>query len=673
MSNNTYKDRFRKNNKPKKIKILTRTMKAKLIKVFCLFVLVFIILGGRIYYLHSKSGEEYAAIVLSQQDYTSTTIPYKRGDIYDRNGNVLATSVKVFNLILDPYIMLSKEDYLEPTLDALCTCFGYSREELRQIIYDNADSRYVIKDKQLEYEQIEEFENILADKTKYPDVKGVWFEEEYKRKYPYDSLACSTIGFTVAGDVGNWGIEECYNDRLRGTDGRKYGYVNEDNTMDPIVVKPTNGESIVSTIDIKLQSICEKYIQQWVDEYHPKNVAVAMADPNTGEILAMASSQNIYNLNSPRDMTRYFPQEQIDAMSTEEYLANLSTIWRNYCISDSYEAGSTIKPFTIGGALEDGKINKDDTFLCDGGEQYSSYIHCHKRAGHGTLNVEQAIMNSCNDALMQIAAREGVESFCRYQEVFGFGMRTGIDLPGEASCEGLLFSADKMGQTDLACNSFGQNFNVTMVQMMAGFSSLINGGYYYKPHVVKQILNANGGVVSNYDKELIKQTVTKDTSEFLKLALVNTVVAGTGRTAAVPGYDVGGKTGTAQHHDKNDSSYLLSFLGFAPLDNPEVVCYAIVDAPDVPDKGSSSYACKLFSAVMTEALPYMNIFPTKEVPVSPEETTEPETESKPEEVPEETTVAYSPSDNEDFSEFSNVVEPEGEDNNSDDGEPLADD
>ena len=182
------------------------------------------------------------------------------------------------------------------------------------------------------------------------------------------------------------------------------------------------------------------------------------------------------------------------------------------CIRDR---GSTIKPFTIAGALEDGKISKDQTFLCDGGERISGfYIKCHKTSGHGTLNVEQAIMNSCNDSLMQIAAFEGVDTFCKYQSIFGFGMRSGIDLPGEASCEGLLYTKDNMQVADLATNSFGQNFNVNMIQMVAGFSSLINGGYYYKPHVVKQILNSNGGVVANYDKELIKQTITKDTSDF---------------------------------------------------------------------------------------------------------------------------------------------------------------
>lgn len=647
-----------KNNKGKRLRIFTRSMKAKLARLFIGVLVALVGLGVVITRIYAKSGEKYEAIVLSQQTYSSKTLPYRRGNITDRDGNVLATSIKVYNMIIDPKVILTEnKDYLEPTVDALVKCFGYSKDELTKLIQDNKDSRYVIKEKQLKYEQIEEFKKLMSDTKNNPDVKGVWFEEEYKRMYPYSTLASGTIGFTVAGNVGNWGIEEYYNDYLNGIDGREYGYVNEDNTMDPVVKEPTDGNTVVSTIDLNLQTICEKYIKQWVEEYHPTNVAVVMADPNTGEILAMADSNNMYDLNNPQELKGFYSDEEINAMSDEQKIENLSKIWRNFCVSDTYEAGSTIKPFTIAGALEDGKISKDQTFLCDGGERISGfYIKCHKTSGHGTLNVEQAIMNSCNDSLMQIAAFEGVDTFCKYQSIFGFGMRSGIDLPGEASCEGLLYTKDNMQAADLATNSFGQNFNVNMIQMVAGFSSLINGGYYYKPHVVKQILNSNGGVVANYDKELIKQTITKDTSDFLRQALVNTVNGGTGKTAAVEGYDVGGKTGTAQHHDKSDTTYLLSFLGFAPYDNPQVVCYTIVDAPQVDNPGSSSYACKLFSAIMTEALPYMDVFPTKEVQTT-EPATEPET-TKPEETQESTepTVPMSPSEDEAYEDNSPIVE-----------------
>lgn len=252
-----------KNNKGKRLRIFTRSMKAKLARLFIGVLVALVGLGVVITRIYAKSGEKYEAIVLSQQTYSSKTLPYRRGNITDRDGNVLATSIKVYNMIIDPKVILTEnKDYLEPTVDALVKCFGYSKDELTKLIQDNKDSRYVIKEKQLKYEQIEEFKKLMSDTKNNPDVKGVWFEEEYKRMYPYSTLASGTIGFTVAGNVGNWGIEEYYNDYLNGIDGREYGYVNEDNTMDPVVKEPTDGNTVVSTIDLNLQTICEKYIKQ---------------------------------------------------------------------------------------------------------------------------------------------------------------------------------------------------------------------------------------------------------------------------------------------------------------------------------------------------------------------------------------------------------------------------
>lgn len=694
-------ERKKAGSKSTRIKVFTRKMKGKLAWLVVVIMAALVGLGGVLLKIEKTHGREYEQIVMAQQNYSSKTLPYKRGEITDRNGNTLATSVKVYNVVVDAFVINSKEEYLEPTIQAIDECFDQvNAEEIRALIASDPEGRYLKHNqlRQLTYEQIKPMAEILNDKKTNPYVKGVWFEEEYKRMYPYGSLASATIGFSPTGSEGGTGIEKYYNDYLSGTDGRKYGHVNDDNTMEDVVKEATDGYNLVSTIDINLQKICEKYIAQWVAEYHPERVAVVIANPNTGEILAMADDKSIFDLNDKTNLDAYYTQEEqaqmgytvlmntkifendeddtrknatIDALAntltqvsredveqifadyprntdiSDERLIHLSEddvkalntvlgnpttnpnvkgitvvderkracdrMWRNYCVSDSFEAGSTIKPFTIAGALEDGKITQNMTFLCDGFEVYDKTIHCHKRSGHGTLNVEQAIMNSCNDCLMQISRLEGVDTFCKYQSIFGFGMRSGIDLPGEASCEGLLFSPDAMTLQDLATNSFGQNFNVNAMQMVAGFSALINGGNYYKPHVIKQVLNSKGGIIENYDKQLIKQIVTKDTSDFLRQALYNTVAGGTGKTAAVAGYQVGGKTGTAQHHDKSDNSYLLSFLGFAPYDNPQLVCYAIVDAPQVPDTGSSSYACRLFSAVMTEALPYWNVFPT--VPV----------------------------------------------------------
>lgn len=633
--------------KNKKVKKFTRRMKVKQMVVFFAIVFVLGILGIRVSFINYKSEDEYTKLVLEQQQGSSTTIPFKRGDILDRNGNVIATSIKVYNLILDPKVMLSDEKYVEPTVEALLMCFeDIGEEDLRKTISENKDSRYVVYRKQLEYEQIEEFESLMNDKKANPYIRGVWFEDEYKRKYPYSELASSVIGFTEAGDLGRWGIEEYYNDYLNGTNGRLFSYINKENYQVTEERSPIDGSTVVSTIDINIQKICQKWVEEWKKEYNPKNVAVVIADPNNGDILAMVSSNNIYDLNNPRDLSKYYSKKRIKKMSDKKKLEALNKMWRNYCVSDTYQAGSTIKPFTVAGALEEKKIKFDSKYMCDGGEQVANaYVRCHLHSGHGKITVEQSIMYSCNDALMKIAEKEGIPTFTKYQTIFNFGMKTGVDLPGETSCEGLLYTEDNMTEIDLKTNSFGQNFNVTMVQMVAGFSSIINGGYYYEPHVLKQIISPTGAIEKSIEKTLVKQTITDETSDFLKQSLKNVVTGGTGKTAAVKGYVVGGKTGTAQKESKKggkeEDEYILSFLGYAPYENPQVVCYVLVDAPDVEDTGSSSYASKLFSAVMTEVLPYMNIFPTENVEAEPEKPKkEPETNKEPEKEPESVNPSY---------------------------------
>lgn len=598
-----------RNNRVKKVKKFKKRMKIKQMYVFVVIILALAILGIRVSIINYKSEDDYTKLVLEQQQESSTTIPFKRGDILDRNGNVLATSIKVYNLILDPKVMLTKEDYLEPTVKALLSNFEEIKEDdLQKVISEKADSSYVVYLKELEYERIE---NFLSEQDKNKLIKGVWFEDKYKRCYPYNELASGVIGFTEKGNAGRWGIEEFYNDFLNGTNGRRYSYVDKENQQVIEEKDAENGCNVISTIDMNLQEICQKWCETWDKEYKPKNVAIMLADPNNGDILAMVSSKNIYDLNNPRDLSRYYKKSTIKKMSDKKQINAMNKMWRNYCVSDTYQAGSTIKPFTIAGALEEKKIDFEDKFLCDGGETVAGrYIGCHLRSGHGQVSVEQSIMQSCNDALMQIAEKETIPVFTKYQSIFNFGMKTGIDLPGETSCAGLLYTEDNMTEIDLKTNSFGQNFNVTMVQMVAGFSSLINGGYYYQPHVLKQVVSPNGAIEENFDKVLVKQTITDETSDFIRKSLMNVTIGGTGRTAQVQGYLVGGKTGTAQKQNKEEDEYILSFLGYASYEKPRVVCYVLVDAPDVPDPGSSSYASKLFSAVMTEVLPAMDIYPS---------------------------------------------------------------
>lgn len=593
-------------------------MQKKLVILYLGIILAFVFLIGRITYINASDGEEYTKIVLDQQQYDSRVIPYKRGDIVDRNGTKIATSERVYNVILDVKTMLSDEDYVEPTKQVLKDCFGI--EEVDTLIEESPDSRYSVLKKGIDYNTAKEFEAIDEDDENYPDVKGIWLESDYVRTYPYNTLASDVIGFTVDGNVGNGGIEGYYNTMLNGTDGREYGYLDGGTSVEQTVKEPINGKTVVSTIDVQVQSIVEKYIKQFNDERKnnatagegSKNTAVMIMNPQNGEILAEASYPN-YDLNNPRDLSSYYTQEQLDAMSDEEQLDALNSMWKNFCVSDTYEPGSTIKPFTVAAALETGALNGDETFYCEGRLHIGGYdIHCINREGHGTQTLKEAVENSCNVALMQIGEKIGAEDFIKYQHIFGFGELTGIDLPGEAATEGLLYTVDNMDETSLATNAFGQNFNVTMTQMLAGFCSLINGGEYYEPHIVKQIQDENGNVVENEEPVLVKRTISEETSTLVKDYMRGVVQNGSGKLADLEGYEVGGKTGTAEKLPRSEGKNLVSFIGYAPQENPEIAIYVVIDEPNEYDQAQSSLAVQMASDIMKEIFPYLGISKTSE-------------------------------------------------------------
>lgn len=595
-------------------------MQKKLVLLFVAIILAFVFLIGRITYINAANGEDYTRIVLDQQQYDSRTIPFKRGDIVDRNGTKMATSERVYNVILDVKVMTSDEDSIEPTIQVLKDCFEIDEDEVRDLIEESPSSRYNILKKGVDYETYKKFEAIDEDDENYPDVAGIWLEEDYVRTYPYNTLASDVIGFTVDGNVGSNGIEASYNNILNGTDGREYGYLDETSTVERTVKEAVNGDTVMSTIDLQVQSIVEKHILEFNEQHKneasagegSKNTAVIVMNPQNGEILAEASYPN-YDLNQPRDLTKYYTQETIDAMSDEEQLETLNSLWNNFCVSDTYEPGSTFKPFTIAAGLETGILTGDETYYCGGVLHVGDHdIHCSNRDGHGTQTLKQALENSCNVALMEIGEALGAEEFCRYQELFGFGEYTGIDLPGEGETSGLLYTPENMDAASLATNAFGQNFNVTMTQLAASFCSLINGGNYYEPHVVKQIQDENGNVTENIDPVLVKKTISEETSEVIKDYMLGVVQEGTGSSAAVEGYDIGGKTGTAEKLPRGNGKYLVSFIGYAPQENPEVVVYVVVDEPNVAAQASSSYATELASGIMSEIFPYLGITKSSE-------------------------------------------------------------
>ena len=584
-----------------------------LVIMLALFALMF-----RLWKIQHDNNEAYNQKVLSQQRYDSREIPYRRGDIVDRNGTMLATTNKVYNLILDPkQINDAQETTLEPTVDLLVQEFGYDRQELYRLFEERSTSRYVRKERNLSHEKKEAFEearknaNDTFRKEGSPNrIAGVWFEDAYLRTYPYGALGCNVIGFATGdGADGSGGIEQYYNSDLIGISGREYGYLNDESNLERVIKPASDGKTIVSTIDVKVQNTIEQCIAQFEAEMGGNTTAVLVMDPNTGEILGMSTNRR-FDLNNPQDLTPYFPPEMLDAMSQEEKMDACYQLWRNFCVSDSYEPGSTSKVITVAAGLEDGVVHPDDTYTCEGVLEVGGWpIHCNKRTGHGVLTTAETLMQSCNVAMMRMSQRLGKENFSRAQHLFGFGSKTGIDLPGEADTSALVFTPQQMVSSDLATNSFGQNYNCTMIQMAAAISSAINGGSYYQPHVVRQILNAQGAVVRDIQPQLVRETVSADTSAFLRTALFRTVAEGTGKAAGVEGYTIGGKTGTAEKYPRKNGNYLVSFCGFAPAENPQVLCYVVVDTPHTADQPHSTFASGIFHNVMQEILPYLNVFP----------------------------------------------------------------
>ncbi len=648
-------------------------MKIKL-TVMCGIVLVgFIVILCRLVYIEQIKGEDYEKRVLSQQRYDSLSIPYRRGDILDRNGMELATSTKVYNLIIEPKIILAegdKEVVLENeetitkkdlVIRTLKTYFGLSDEEINTALADE-NSLYKIMAKKLSYETVSPFNEYL-ETSDGKKLVGIWLEDEYQRYYPYGTLACQTLGFTASGNVGNSGIEQYYNEELNGVEGRQYGYLTSDLTLQRTIREPVNGYSVVTTLDTNIQLIAEKQIAEFMTETGAKNVSVLAMDPNNGEILAIANSytfdcnqpyneESIYYQFANSDGTYSFERiiepdteestedtqegseesstetpvvteptktvisastgaELVSQMTEEERLNAFNKVWRNYVISDSFEPGSTFKPFTVAAGLEENIIHDGDTFYCEGHYtviEGQRAVNCHLLSGHGEVTVEQAIMQSCNCALMQIAQREGAAVFYKYEKTFGFGSKTYVDLPGEANTSALFYTEDRLNPMELATSSFGQGQNVSMIQLCTAFCSLVNGGNYYEPHVMKQIINEDGGVVINNEGTVLRRTVSEETSNLLKEYMYQTVEAGTGKRARIDGYTIGGKTGTAEKQPRGNEKYVISFIGFAPVEKPQIVLFVTVDEPKEADQSHSGAASLLAHDIFQEVLPYMNIF-----------------------------------------------------------------
>ena len=597
-------------------------MKKKLVMLFGMVLLALVILTLRITYINATSGTKYKKQVLSQaqQKYTSQVLPAKRGDIYDRNGNILATSNKVYNVILDCKTTNSDTDYVEPTIKALNEVFGLDEEEIRSLLSDTRtnESQYQVVMKQATMDKKKEFEDYQsagvdsgltkAQAAERANVKGVWFEEDYLRSYPFNETACDTIGFTLDRDVADVGLEGYYNSTLTGVDGRQYGYINNDSDVEQTIIAATNGKSIQTSIDIGAQQIVEKYVNGFKEAMGAQNIGVIVENPSTGEIIAMDGGDR-YDLNNPRDLSNVYSEKEIKAMNDVETVKALNGMWSNFTVTDAYEPGSVVKPIVMAAALEKGAIQESDTFVCDGAQVFGdTTIKCAVWPdAHGTQTLGEVIANSCNDAMMQIGAKMGAIQFIKSQSLFNFGTRTGIDLPNEGA--GIIHTKDTMGETELACSAFGQGFTCTMIQEINAMCSVINGGSYYQPHLVSEIKDSSGSTVKKFDPIFMKQTVSSEISADIRSYMQASVQEGTSGTSKVQGYSSGGKTGTAEKLPRGNGKYLVSFITFAPVDDPQILLYVVVDEPNTEDQADSKYPQYIAQGILSELLPYLNVTP----------------------------------------------------------------
>ncbi len=714
-------------------------MRKQLLVFVILVMAALAALVGRIIYINKKSGAEYEKKVLSQlSGYDSVVLPYKRGSILDCKGTTLATCEKVYNVKLSTkdityYINRDNNEGLyQATADALATCFGASSSDLVAFMRANPDNTYKLVAKRVSYEEVEKFNEMVKsakENKEANNIYGVAFDEEYIRSYPNGSMAADVIGFTNDGNEGSYGLEQYYNSTLNGTDGRQFGYLNEDSNMEKTTIPAVDGKTLVTTIDANIQRIVEEKMIALNESLRDNareglgsnNTGVIVMECDTGNILAMASYPT-FDLNDERKASSYYTPEELAKIkeklieqeiakreaagvttgsltvpdngtantnntdqnvqndtnqtdNTQTTITQAGTIqaangiiqgvgtnvpganetvqgieggvtgqvddygnpmiqpvqelvtdadvddyaralrWSNFCIQSTYEPGSVAKPFTVACGLDSGKMTGEEVYFCGGSLEVGGFkIKCHNRFGDGQMTVENAIAQSCNVALMRMGMQIGTSTYLDYFRRYNFGYKTNIDLAGEAKTNTLVFNENTMGPTELATSTFGQGFSVTMIEMVAAFNSIINGGYYYQPHMVSQILDGNGAVVKNIEPCVLKQTVSNSTSEKI-VSYCNAVVSsGTGKKARPAGYAIGGKTGTAETFPRDKHDYVTSFMGYAPAEDPKIIVYVVLDRPNLPDQqGGTALACTMTKDILTEVLPYMNIFMTEEL------------------------------------------------------------
>lgn len=574
------------------------------------FMAVLILLFSRVVYWKVAHGAEFEQAVKNQQINRYDLVnAANRGSILDRNEQVLAVSTAVYNVVLDPLQLYEEDDAkeTEKTFTTLCKYFpDLKKEDLQYHITLDPATNKINTPTHWKY-LVKGVERSVKEELEEKDLLGVYFEQTSKRSYPLKTLACHLIGFN-----NTWGLEGYYNEEMTGIPGRSFILYQGADTVTYQDYAAEDGSTIVTTLDYTIQQYAEQAVADTMAQWPSENVASLVMNPNTGEIYAMASA-NKFDLNDPDEPLGLSDEtflEEWNAMTDEDKSAYLNKMWRNFCISDAYEPGSVYKPLVVAAALEEGVITKNSTFYCGGKITVADRdIGCHLRSGHGAVTVEDIMAQSCNPGIIQIAQKLGAEKLYKYQREFGFGQKTGIDLPGEG--EGLLHDKSAIGPTELATIAFGQTFTSTTVQTATAFSALINGGNLVQPYVVSQIVDDDGSVIMEQDTEVVRKVISQKTSDYVRTALKATVDHGTAKKIAIPGYSIGCKTGTAEQGNRSRNDlWTLTHMAYFPAENPQYLVFSVIHLPDDYADGVQTTAT-MTKQLMEDIIKYKNLEPTE--------------------------------------------------------------
>lgn len=586
-----------------------------------ILILLILVLGFgaavlRLTYLTTVQSSELQESAVDLQ-LADTTVSAKRGTIYDANGNVLAESASVWQVVMSP-VNFKNDKQRQAAAKGLSEIFDL---EYNDVLDDTKQqSHYVVVKRRIESDEREKVLELIDTLKKDYSCSGViQLLDDYKRYYPKNSLASSVIGFTGSDDQGLEGIEYEYDSYLSGTPGRIITAQNARGTDMPFRyeqnVESEDGNNVYLTIDETIQSICEKYMQKGVEDNNVLNKGVCIAmDVNTGAILAMVTTDG-YDLNNPYELSAKDKKKiksTAKSKQAEAESAALSNMWRNKAVADTYMPGSVFKMCVASAALEENLVNEKTSFTCTGSISVEGEtIHCSNISGHGTQNFVEVISNSCNPAFIQIGQMLGAGKFRQYYQGFGFSDKTGIDLPGEA--EDSFWKEGKMGGVDLAVASFGQNFTITPIQMITACAAVSNGGYIVQPHVVSKITDSKGNVIKTVDKKVKRQVISDDTSKKMNEYLEYNTERQGAAAGYISGYKVAGKTGTTEKRGvtKFESSfsedYISSFCGYAPADDPQIAMLVFFDTPDGDAYYGSQVSSPVFINIMSEVLPYLDV------------------------------------------------------------------